>query len=124
MDDYEEDFEHTLPLVLHQRSASPVDGMPVIMGRRDRGCDFRRANQPVADMSSLFQGKQNFDEDLSGWDVSAVTTMAFMFNQAASFNGDLSNWDVSRVTNMLFMFDDAVRLGSEALEHYARHGHL
>ena len=41
-----------------------------------------------------------FDADISGWDMSSVTTMSYMFYQAAAFNQDLSAWDVSSVTTM------------------------
>ena len=57
----------------------------------------------ITDMSSLFDGKQNFNEDISNWDVSNVTDMAFMFHNAPSFNQDISNWNVSSVTNMTYM---------------------
>ena len=43
----------------------------------------------ITDMSSLFDGKQNFNEDISNWDVSNVTNMAFMFHNASSFNQDM-----------------------------------
>ena len=46
-------------------------------------------------MSQLFYTK-SFNEDLSGWDVSKVTTMWYMFEGSSSFNGDISNWDVYR----------------------------
>ena len=49
----------------------------------------------VTDMSQLFYTK-SFNEDLSGWDVSKVTTMWYMFEGSSSFNGDISNWDVYR----------------------------
>ncbi|GMH95941.1 hypothetical protein TL16_g13256, partial [Triparma laevis f. inornata] len=45
-----------------------------------------------------------FNQDLSGWDVSSVTTMGYMFYEAYKFNQDLSGWDVSSVTNMYGMF--------------------
>ena len=52
----------------------------------------------ITDMSSLFDGKQNFNEDISDWDVSSVTNMYAMFAEASSFNQDISSWDVSSVT--------------------------
>ena len=66
----------------------------------------------VTDMSFLFDVDQNeqssrFNEDLSGWDTSQVTTMRYMFYGASSFNGNLSSWDTSRVTDMKGMFSDA-----------------
>ena len=48
-----------------------------------------------------------FDEDISGWDMSSVTTMSYMFYQAAAFNQDLSGWDISSVEYMHSTFLDA-----------------
>jgi surface protein len=45
-----------------------------------------------------------FNEDLSGWNVSAAETMFGMFLYANSFNQDLSPWDVSSVNNLSGMF--------------------
>ena len=61
----------------------------------------------ITDMSNLFNGKSEFNEDLSNWDVSNVTSMYRMFKDANNFNGDISNWDVSAVTDMLSMFNGA-----------------
>ena len=46
---------------------------------------------------------QQFNGDISDWDVSNVQNMARMF-QDSRFNGDLSNWDVSNVEDMGEMF--------------------
>jgi|GEM_PF-1160470 surface protein len=61
----------------------------------------------ITDMSYLFDGKSNFDQDISSWDVSQVVNMEKMFNNAHTFNQDISNWDVSSVTNMYAMFFNA-----------------
>jgi len=73
----------------------------------------------ITDMSELFFGQYNFNDDisswyvsvtrmnLSSWDVSSVTNMRGMFWGASSFNQDLSPWNVSSVTNMESMFEDA-----------------
>jgi surface protein len=45
-----------------------------------------------------------FNEDLSGWNVSAAETMFGMFAYVDSFNQNLFTWDVSRVKNMSWMF--------------------
>ena len=58
----------------------------------------------ITDMSTLFENKSTFNDDISGWDVSSVTNMYKMFKGASSFNQNLSNWDVSNVTNMRKMF--------------------
>ena len=41
-----------------------------------------------------------FNQDLSGWDTSKVTTMFATFWNASSFNQDIGNWNTSKVTNM------------------------
>ena len=61
----------------------------------------------VTDMWGMFYSASLFNQDLSKWDVSAVTNMRNMFYGASSFNQDLSKWDVSAVTNMYFMFSGA-----------------
>ena len=47
---------------------------------------------------------QSFNDDISRWDTSNVTSMRSMFRAAHSFNGDLSRWDTSLVTSMSYMF--------------------
>jgi surface protein len=63
----------------------------------------------VTDMAVMFQDAFNFtvSGDISGWDLSSVTTMFAMFNNAFSFNHDIGNWDVSNVTNMGGLFGSA-----------------
>ena len=61
----------------------------------------------ITDMSNLFGGSENFNQDISSWDVSNVTNMSYMFGGAKKFNQNISNWDVSSVTNMVSMFGDA-----------------
>ncbi|GMH96172.1 hypothetical protein TL16_g13280, partial [Triparma laevis f. inornata] len=58
-------------------------------------------------MSQLFYNKQNFNDNISGWDVSLVTNMEYMFFYASVFNQDLSGWDVSSVTTIRSMFGSA-----------------
>ena len=58
-------------------------------------------------------GTQNFNEDITGWNVSNVTDMSEMFLSCSnSFNQDLSGWDVGNVTNMNQMFYNAPRFNS------------
>jgi surface protein len=61
----------------------------------------------VADMSSLFEDLDMFNEDISGWSVGHVTNMSRMFFGATSFRGNVSSWDVSSVTDMREMFTGA-----------------
>ncbi len=57
----------------------------------------------ITNMENLFNGQNGFNQDLSSWDVSNVTTMRRMF-QNSGFDQDISNWDVSNVTNMSQLF--------------------
>ena len=56
----------------------------------------------------------SFNDNISGWDVSNVTTMEFMFGwgDLVAFNQDLSFWDVSSVRYMNEMFDSASSFNS------------
>jgi surface protein len=67
----------------------------------------------VTDMTKLFCGVMEFNDDLSGWDTSKVTDMRAMFASAAAFNGDVSGWDTSSVTNMCAMFASAAAFNGD-----------
>lgn len=58
----------------------------------------------VRNMSCMFAGCKNFNQDLSAWDVSKVNNMSNMFNGCSNFNQPLNAWDVSNVTDMSSMF--------------------
>lgn len=62
----------------------------------------------ITDMSYLFSWSvvDEFNGDISGWDVSNVKIMTRMFD-GSKFNGDISNWDVSNVEDMSYMFRDS-----------------
>ena len=62
---------------------------------------------PILLMHSLFQGKRDFNDDISLWNVSNVSNMNGMFDSALSFNQDLGKWDVSNVTDHQDMFKKA-----------------
>tara|TARA_B100000767_G_scaffold125470_1_gene119614 strand:+ start:298 stop:1896 length:1599 start_codon:yes stop_codon:yes gene_type:complete len=63
----------------------------------------------VIDMNNMFSGTTSFNQDIGNWNVSNVTDMSTMFG--ASFNQDIGNWDVSKVTNMDSMFGEAFNNG-------------
>ncbi|MDA9111301.1 BspA family leucine-rich repeat surface protein [Flavicella sp.] len=69
----------------------------------------------VTDMKSIFyvNNFESFNDDLSAWDVSNVTTMEGMFYRASTFNQDLSAWDVSNVTTMKSMFYKATAFNQD-----------
>lgn len=52
---------------------------------------------PVTDLGSMFAGAENFNQDISSWNVSNVTNMRRMFFDASSFNQDLSGWCVQNI---------------------------
>ena len=58
----------------------------------------------ITNMSGIFNGASNFNQDISNWDTSKVTDMSYMFANADSFNQDIGNWDTSSVTDMSWMF--------------------
>ena len=51
----------------------------------------------VTSLKYLFDGKDGYTGDISGWDVSAVTEFTVAFRDS-DFNGDISGWDVSSAT--------------------------
>jgi surface protein len=58
----------------------------------------------VADMNSLFDSKEDFNQNIGSWDTSNVANMSRVFRNSYSFNQDISNWNTSSVTNMSEMF--------------------
>ncbi len=53
---------------------------------------------------AIYKNFQTFNQDISSWDTSNVTTMNSMFAGAESFNQDIGSWNTSNVTNMSNMF--------------------
>ena len=73
-------------------------------------CDLNDIDvSDITVMSFLFDVDVNeifndFNGDISLWNVSNVKDMRFMFNRCKKFNCDLSGWNVSNVEDMRHMF--------------------
>ena len=65
----------------------------------------------VSSIDQLFSAA-SFTSDITGWDVSNVTGMFNVFF-LSDFNQDISNWDVSSVTDMRYMFNDAINFNQD-----------
>ena len=59
---------------------------------------------------------ENFNEDISKWNVKNVENMSNMFKGLKSFNQDLSNWDVSKVEGMDKTYMNKMFEGCKILE--------
>ena len=59
------------------------------------------------DLSNMFKGASNFNQDIGDWYTGTVVNMSGMFEDAASFKRDLQNWNTSNVTDMSNMFKGA-----------------
>eukprot|EP00966_Prymnesium_polylepis_P188414 4366519-Prymnesium_polylepis.1 len=55
-------------------------------------------------MAGVFDESYYFNQDISRWNTSRVTSMAQMFQFASAFDQDISGWDVSKVTSFHEMF--------------------
>ena len=64
----------------------------------------------VTDMSELFcvsdyceyrnGGASSFNDDISAWNTTSVTTMRSMFREASSFDQPIGGWRVNKVRDM------------------------
>jgi surface protein len=74
----------------------------------DVGSDFTLGGfdtSNVKDITNVFRGASNFNQNINNWNTKAVTTTLNAFRDAANFNQPLDKWNVSSVTEMRWMFD-------------------
>lgn len=68
----------------------------------------------LTNLSNVFNAQDRnpramyFNDNLTGWDTSRVTTMENLFLDARAFNGDISTWQTGNVVNMHEMFGRAI----------------
>ena len=95
---------------------SDVGGLNIDLTAMFRGCanlTWTATNNPRITRKShnnLFRDCALFNGDVSGWDMSGVTSLASMFYGCTVFNQDVSAWDVSNVTNFASIFRDCAAL--------------
>ena len=65
----------------------------------------------ITSLDTAFKGTP-FNQDISGWDTSEVIYMGSAFAQTP-FNQDISGWDTSSVTNMYGTFQDATSFNQD-----------
>ena len=67
----------------------------------------------VTTMKLMFHGASAFNQPLNDWRVDKVTNMNGMFLQAAAFDQPLNDWWVDKVTSMVGMFHDALSFNQD-----------
>ena len=63
----------------------------------------------ATNMKGMFKGCNKFEQNLDSWDVSNVTDMSEMFYGCSKYFRSLNSWDVSNVTDMNRMFRSCSR---------------
>jgi surface protein len=72
----------------------------------------------VTSLLNTFGGAYSFNGDISNWDVSNVETLSWTFHDAKSFDGDLSNWNTSSATEMVFLFYGATAFTGKGVDKF------
>jgi hypothetical protein len=68
----------------------------------------------ITSLKGLFSNFHNFNEDLSGWNVSHIENMKHMFSRCRSFTGrGLSNWNVHSLKDATGMFAGCFELNCD-----------
>jgi surface protein len=55
----------------------------------------------------MFRGASSFNQPVTNFDTSKVTSMHGMFNGATSFNQNIYDWQVGQVTDFAYIFNTA-----------------
>ncbi len=93
---------------LNKWDMSYVEDMSyMFFGNKDFNQDIGNWNtSSVKDMNNMFKNAQAFAQDIGNWDTSSVKDMHNMFYGDTFFNQDIGNWNTSSVKDMRYMFYD------------------
>lgn len=66
----------------------------------------------AVNMSNMFYGATNFDENIGGWNTANVTDVSLMFFNATSFNQNIDSWNISSLSSLTNLFLQATSFNS------------
>ena len=73
----------------------------------------------VVTTNNMFYWANEFDCNLSRWNVSSVTDMTEMFAKTDTFEGvGLNNWNINQTANVTDVFCDATAMNSSYVMHW------
>ena len=102
-----ESSESSRTTVKPKKKSELIDIIEDTISEEGFDCDLNFIDtSAITDMSELFNIFDDFNGDISKWDVSEVENMSTMFAKS-KFNGDISKWDVSNVKDMSVMFAES-----------------